>query len=153
VNWKLCGFGLVCLILLGACGGASSPSTLTSTSTAVSAASASGVQVESAMVARDDGNGKPGESVTSFKPTDRTFHAVVKLDRLESGLKVKFSWVAIQAAGSKNQVLAEEEFTTLTATTLTGTITLPEDWPTGTYRFDVYVNDSLAKSVDFTVTA
>ena len=106
--------------------------------------------VESAIVARDDGSGKPGESVTSFKPTDRTFYAVVKIDQVVSGLKVKFNWVAVQAAGSKDQVLAEETFTKLT-TSLTGTVTLPEDWPVGTYRFDVYQNDTLAKSVNFTV--
>ena len=134
MKWKLLGFGIICLILLGACGNSSS-----------------GVKIDSVTLARDDGSGKPGETVTSFRPSDRTFYVLVKLDRLETGLKVKVSWVAVAAAGSTNQVLAEREFSALTANTIRGDITLPNDWPTGKYRVDIYVNDSLQKSVDFTV--
>ena len=47
MKWKLLGFGIICLILLGACGNSSS-----------------GVKIDSVTLARDDGSGKPGETVT-----------------------------------------------------------------------------------------
>ena len=109
------------------------------------------VKIDGVLLARDDGNGKPGEIATSFKPSDRTIHGVVKLDHLENGLKVKFSWVAVAAAGSVNQTIAEQEFSALTETTLYGILVLPQDWPTGKYRLDISVNDTLAQSVDFTI--
>jgi len=148
MKWKLLGLGIVCLILLAGCGGGAAPAALAPTSTP---ADPNAVQVESVTLARGDGSGKPGETVTSFKPTDRTFYATVKLNQLKPGLKIKFSWVAVAAAGSANQEIAKQEFSTLTTNTITNTLVEPQDWPTGKYRLDIYVNDSLAKSVDFTV--
>lgn len=127
--------GLLSLLLLAACGGSSGP-----------------VTVESVTLNKDDGSGKAGDVVTSFSPTDHNFYTVVKLNRLDVGLKVKLSWVAVDAAGqTANTVVAEKEFSALVGNEIDGNVSLPNDWPTGKYRLNIYLNDTLAKSVDFTV--
>jgi hypothetical protein len=125
---------LVTLAALTACSGSSEP-----------------VKIDSVTLARDDGNGNAGEAVTSFKPTDHIFHATVKLNRIETGLKVKLSWIAVDAGGTKDTEIDHAEFTSLAANVINGKIELPNDWPTGKYRLDIYLNDKLAQSVDFTV--
>lgn len=102
-------------------------------------------------LARDDGSGNAGETVTSFKPSDHTFHAHVELNRIETGLKVKLAWVAVDTSEGKNVAIADKEFTALAANVVDGQLSLPNDWPVGKYRLDVYLNDTLAQSVDFTV--
>jgi hypothetical protein len=129
--------GLLCLLLLGACSGSSEP-----------------LKIDSVTLARDDGSGNPGETVTSFKPTDHIFYATVNLNHLETGLKVKLSWIAVDAAGqAPNTTVAEKEFTGLVGNVIDGNVSLPNDWPTGKYRLDIYLNDKLAQSVDFNVAA
>jgi len=127
--------GLVCLMVLGACG----------------AASTEPLKIDSVTLARDDGSGNAGETVTEFKPTDHDFHATVKLNRIEGGLKVKLTWVVVDAGGNTNRVLDSSEFTALAANVVNGKVSLPNDWPTGKYRLDIYLNDKLAQSVDFDV--
>ena len=127
--------GLVCLMVLGACG----------------AASTEPLKIDSVTLARDDGSGNAGETVTEFKPTDHDFHATIKLNRIEGGLKVKLTWIVVDAGGSTNRVLDNSEFTALAGNVVNGKASLPNDWPTGKYRLDVYLNDKLAQSVDFNV--
>ena len=126
--------GLFCLMLLAACSGSSDP-----------------IKINSVTLARDDGSGNAGETVTQFSPTDHTFYAVVTLNRIETGLKVKLTWVAVDAGGQTNKTIDSAEFTSLAANTVNGKISLPNDWPTGKYRLDIYLNDTLQQSVDFTV--
>ncbi len=127
--------GLLCLLLLSACGGSDEP-----------------LKIDSVTLNKDDGSGNAGEAVTSFSPTDHVFYTVVTLNRIETGLKVKLSWIAVDADGqTPNTVIIEKEFTGLAVNVITGNVSLPNDWPTGKYRLDIYLNDSLAKSVDFTV--
>ena len=109
------------------------------------------VAVQSVRLARDDGNGEPGNTVTAFAPSDHVFHAVVELNRIEAGLKVKLSWLAVDAGGEKNFEIDSTEFTSLAANVVNGRIELPQDWPVGKYRLDIYLNDALAKSVEFPV--
>ena len=126
--------GVVVLILLAACSGSSGP-----------------VKIQSITLARDDGSGNAGETVTNFSPTDHTFYATITLDHIETGLKVKLTWVAVDANGVTNQTIDSSEFTSLAANVVNGKLSLPHDWPTGKYRLDVYLNDSLQQSVNFNV--
>ncbi|HVU11935.1 MAG TPA: hypothetical protein VHD90_11685 [Phototrophicaceae bacterium] len=128
--------GLLGLLLLSACGGSSGP-----------------VKITSITLARDDGSGSPGQTVTDFKPTDHTFYATVTLDHLETGLKVKLTWVAVDAGGETNKEIDSSEFSALVANTINGKLSLPNDWPTGKYRLDVYLNDALAQSQSFNVVS
>lgn len=109
------------------------------------------VSIESVVLSRDDGSGDPGETVTAFAPEDHIFHATIQLNRIETGLKVKLVWVAVDAGGQQNTNIDESEFTGLAVNTINGEIELPRDWPTGTYRLDIYLNDELKQSVNFKV--
>lgn len=111
------------------------------------------VAIESVTLSRDDGSGSPGETVTAFSPSDRVFHATIQLNRIETGLKVKLAWIAVDAGGAQNELIDESEFTGLAVNTINGQIELPQDWPTGKYRLDIFLNDELKRSVDFTVDA
>jgi hypothetical protein len=75
----------------------------------------------------------------------------VELNRIETGLKVKLVWIAVDAGGEKNFEIDHAEFTSLAVNIVNGQIELPNDWPVGKYRLDIYLNDALAKSVDFAV--
>ena len=109
------------------------------------------VTIQSVRLARDNGSGETGETVTRFSPGDHIFHAVVELNRIETGLKVKLVWIAVDAGGEKNFEIDRAEFTSLAVNIINGQIELPNDWPVGKYRLDIYLNDALAKSVDFAV--
>ena len=115
------------------------------------AASSGPVAVQNVRLARDNGSGEAGETVTGFSPSDHVFHAVVELNRIETGLKVKLAWVAVDAGGEQGFEIDSTEFTSLAANVVNGRIELPNDWPVGSYRLDIYLNDTLAKSVEFTV--
>jgi hypothetical protein len=109
------------------------------------------VTIQSVGLARDNGGGEAGETVTGFSPGDHILHAVVELNRIETGLKVGLVWIAVEAGGEKNFEIDRTEFTSLAANTIKGKIELPTDWPVGSYRLDIYLNDALARSVDFAV--
>ena len=132
----LLSFGLLCLLLVSACGGSSGPA-----------------KINSITFARDDGSGNAGATVTDFKPSDHVLHATVTLDHLETGLKVKLSWVAVDAGGATNKEIANTEFSALVGNVINGQASLPNDWPTGKYRLDVYLNDKLTQSANFNVVA
>ena len=114
--------------------------------------SSSKVHVDSLDLARDN-NGSAGEHVSSFHPTDNPMHFVVGLSEFESGTKVKVVLMGVEVAtGEKNVKVGEIERETGTLENqMDATMTLPRNWPTGTYRVDVYVNGSLEKSREFEV--
>ena len=66
-------------------------------------------------------------------------------DSRESALKT------LQAV--KNIKVQEATVDVLAGNKLTSYVSLPNDWPTGKYRADIYLNDKLLKSVDYTVDA
>ena len=64
---------------------------------------------------------------------------------------MKLVWVAVDTSGGQNIDIAESEFTALAANIINGEVELPDDWPVGAYRLDIYLNDEVAKSVEFVV--
>jgi hypothetical protein len=109
------------------------------------------LKIDSVALAKDNGSGSAGEIVTGFAPADRTFHAVVKLNRLETDLRLKLTWMVVEAGGERDMEVNSYEYTALAANAVDGQISLPNDWPTGQYRLDVCLNDKLAQSLAFTV--
>jgi hypothetical protein len=114
--------------------------------------SSSKVHVDSLDLARYN-NRSAGEHVSSFRPTDNPMHFVVGLSEFESGTKVRVVLMGVEVAtGEKNVKVGEIERETGTLENqMDATMTLPRNWPTGTYRVDVYVNGSLEKSQEFEV--
>lgn len=109
------------------------------------------VYVDKISMAKDD-NGKPGESTTTFAPSDRTVQCVINLNKAKGGTQVKVVWVAVDVEGSKNEELKSIDYTTKSfESKITGHLTWPRDWPSGTYKLEVYINGALDKTINYTV--
>jgi hypothetical protein len=105
------------------------------------------VFVEKIYMAKDD-DGKPGDETDSFAPGDRTIHCVIELNKAKKGTKVRFMWKAV----TLNEDIKTIDYTTNSfENKVRGHLTFPKDWPTGKYRVEVYINDGLDKTVDYTI--
>jgi hypothetical protein len=99
-----------------------------------------------------DNEGDPGEETNAFSPGDRTIHCVAKLAQAKAGTTMKFSWFILDAGGSKNQKIKDIDYTTgALENVVHGHLTLPNDWPTGKYKVDVFVNGNLEKTARYSV--
>lgn len=103
--------------------------------------------VQSVALAATEG----GTPVTAFSASDHVIHAAIELNRIEPGLTAKVVWTAVDTTAGQGIEVAQNEFTSLAANNIKAQVELPNDWPTGTYKLDIYLNGSLAKTVDFTV--
>lgn len=109
------------------------------------------VFVEKIYMAKDD-DGKPGVETASFAASDRTVHCVIELNKAKKGTKVRFIWKAVDVQGSRNEEIKTIDYTTNSfENKVRGHLTLPKDWPTGKYRVEVYINDGLDKTIDYTI--
>ncbi|MDQ3063965.1 MAG: hypothetical protein M3R14_14060 [Acidobacteriota bacterium] len=111
------------------------------------------VTIEYATLHRDDGGGDDGEEVESFKPTDNPQYIKVKLSEFGSDNLVKAVFTAVNAGGAKNFKLFEKEMKMETFTNVaTFNLSLAgKPFPVGDYKVDIYVNDKLAKTVNYKV--
>ncbi|MEP6717835.1 MAG: hypothetical protein ABJB21_01765 [bacterium] len=120
-------------------------------------ANADDIQVESGSVIKDiymakDDGGKPGTRTNKFQPGDRTIHCVVTLNEAKAGTDMKFSWWIVDADGTQNQKIKDIDYVTKTLeNVIRGHLSLPQDWPTGKYKVQIYVNGNLDKTVPYTV--
>ena len=112
----------------------------------------SGEFIQEMHMAKDNGRGAPGDETDSFEPGDRTVHCVVKLKEAKGGTKMKFSWWIVDAEGSKNQKIKDIDYSTKPLENIVhGHLTLPQDWPTGKYKVQVYVNGDLDRTVEYSI--
>lgn len=103
-------------------------------------------------MAKDDGKGDPGDETNAFSPGDRMIHCVAKLAEAKSGTKMKFSWFIVDADGTQNQKIKDIDYTTRALENIVhGHLKLPQDWPSGKYRVEVFVNGNLEKTARFSV--
>ncbi len=103
-------------------------------------------------MAKDDGKGDPGDETKAFSPGDRTIHCVAKLAEAKAGTKMKFSWFTVDTDGSQNEKIKDIDYTTRALENIVhGHLTLPQDWPSGKYRVDLFVNDNLEKTAQYSV--
>jgi hypothetical protein len=120
---------MIVSIVLSACGGAGP------------------LAVQSVTLSKTEG----GAAVTAFSSTDRTFYATIELNRIETGLTAKVIWLAVDTTAGQNIEVAQKEFTSLLVNVINANIEMPRDWPIGKYKLDIYLNGSLAKTVEFPV--
>jgi hypothetical protein len=92
----------------------------------------------------------------AFEPTDEYLHAVVQLQWATRLPLIKAVWYAVAVTGQapntklKETVLPEQAFTYPRLFFYIGPQTA---WAAGTYAVEIYVNDELARRVDFSVSA
>ena len=114
--------------------------------------------IKEAHVAKDNGQGGPGEETDTFGPTDKTIHCVVELAEPKPGATIRYSWWLVEAEGENNERIKNEKIQDFEYTTkpderiVHGHMTMPDDWPPGEYRVDVYVNGNLEESVEYNVS-
>ena len=96
-----------------------------------------------------------GTQVTSTFSDGDIFYAVADLKNAPKGTSVRAVWVAVDAADTEPGLEFQEQTYDVTDDSFSGTIyfQLSNDgvWPTGGYRVDMYVNDTLSQSVEFSV--
>lgn len=91
------------------------------------------------------------ETVTSFKPSDKTQKVSVKFSETNPG-KVKGVFTAVKAGGEKNfKVLEKEVELGALMNTANFAATIDAGFPAGDYKFDLYVNDKLIKTHNYKV--
>lgn len=109
------------------------------------------VYVDQISMAKDN-NGKPGETTLVFEPGDHTIHCVADLNKGKKGTEVRFVWKAVDVAGGKNEEIKTIDYTTKSfEIKIRGHLSLPYDWPTGTYGVDVFINGALDKTIKYTI--
>lgn len=92
-----------------------------------------------------------GTEVKQFKPTDNPQKFAVKMSEMGAA-RVKAVFTAVDADGQKNVKLLDKELELTDAmNTASYSLKLPGDFPVGTYKIDVHVNDKLAKTVEYKV--
>jgi len=112
----------------------------------------SGQAIEEIHMAKDNGKGGPGDETFNFEPGDRTIHCVTTLKAAKSGTKMRFSWWIVDADGTKNQKIKDIEYSTREREdTVHAHLTLPQDWPIGKYKVQVYVNGDLDRTLSYNV--
>lgn len=112
----------------------------------------SAVAIKEIHMAKDNGNGQPGDETTSFEPGDHTIHCVTTLNAPKAGTDMRFAWWMVDAGGSHNEKFKEIEYTTKPREYLVhGHLTFSRDWPTGKYKVQVYVNGDLDRTVFFNI--
>lgn len=92
-----------------------------------------------------------GTAASTFSPTDHVIYAAIQLSRIEAGLTAKVVWTAVDTSAGQNTEVASKEFTGLVVNVINAQVELPQDWPTGKYKLDVYLNGALANTTAFTI--
>lgn len=114
------------------------------------------ITIEKLTLVKD--TGKDFQPVTSFKPTD-TFGVLVQLSEALEGTEVKGVWTAVDAGDMRNKKIFEKdvEFTpeeiknAKNPSRVDFTLTHDDPYPTGDYKFDVYLNGKLANTLKFKI--
>lgn len=102
---------------------------------------------------RDDGSGNRGEAVESFQPGDRKMHFLAKLDEFKVGkTKAKVVFTGVETSAGKNLAVTQVESTSMVANEVTASVTLPRDWPFGSYKADFYIDDKLVTSRPYVIS-
>ena len=110
--------------------------------------SASTAKIDSVTLTADENN---VQATQVFSSSD-VFYAVVVTKNAPDDTKVKAVWVAVQAEGvDPNYTIMEKEMISDGNDTFTFSLSNDNLWPVGKYRVDIYLNDTLDQSVEFSV--
>ena len=110
--------------------------------------SASTANIGSAVLARDEAGTEP---TTAFSPTD-TFYLLVELANAPDDTTVRAVWYAVDVGDvAPANTLIDEATLTSGSGTLTFDLVSDTQWPPGTYRVELYLNDELSQTLEFSV--
>jgi hypothetical protein len=109
--------------------------------------------IKSAVMAKGFKDNKAVDETKVFSPKDNPFNCVVNLNNPKIDTKVKAVWSVVDAEGTQNQQILDKEVTTENRESVVQfTLSLPRDWPTGKYKVDLYLNNTLDRTLEFSVS-
>lgn len=92
-----------------------------------------------------------GDEVRGFQPADNPQRFKVIMNRAGAA-RVTAVFTALEINGEKNiKILESEVELTARMNTADFSLKLPNEFPVGDYKVDIYVNDKLAKTVTYKV--
>ena len=108
--------------------------------------------IEEAYLAKDDGNGKAGDAVSSFSTTDIPIYCVVQLSSTKP-TTVKMNFVAVSVPGVKpDSKVVTTSYSTKDGQNRVNFTGKPIDkWSAGKYRVEIFVDGKLAKDLTFDI--
>ena len=109
--------------------------------------SASTANISDAYLARDPEGTDP---TTVFLP-DEPFYLIVELANAPDDTVVKAVWVAVDVDDVDFDTVIDEAELTTSSGQLTFDLSNDDLWPAGNYKVDLYVNDNVAETVEFSV--
>lgn len=90
------------------------------------------------------------QATTTFTPQD-TFYCIVDLANAPDDTKVKAVWTAVDVEGNEPNTLIDEAEMEYGSGTLTFDLTNNGPWPAGKYKVEIYLNDTLDRTLEFAV--
>jgi hypothetical protein len=123
---------------------------LTVTALACSSGTPEPDRITATHLYQDDGSGNAGAEVTAFAPSDRTMHFMVETNNLVTG-HIKWVFTAVDTSDGQDIEITTVEGDLSEVNNLTADLTLPNDWPTGSYKVDIYLNDAMLGTINYTV--
>lgn len=90
------------------------------------------------------------QATTTFTPQD-TFYCIVDLANAPDDTKVKAVWTAVDVEGNEPNTLIDEAEMEYGSGTLTFDLTNNGPWPAGKYKVEIYLNDTLDRTLEFSV--
>lgn len=109
--------------------------------------SASTAKLENARLARDS----EGVDETMVFAGEDTFYCIVDLANAPDDTVVKAVWTAVEVADNDPNILLDEASITQGDGTLTFDLTNSNPWPVGKYKVELYLNDKLDQTLEFSV--
>jgi hypothetical protein len=126
----------------------------------LAACSASSANITSADMGTgfDGSTNKVTGATTTFSTTEPTFHCVVAVANVPDGTTVRVVWTAVDVVDANGNATKDRKLNETTSTLTTdgavdSKLSVPSTgvWPTGTYKTDIYLNDKLDRTLNFTV--
>jgi hypothetical protein len=119
--------------------------------------SVSTANIPQAVLAKDvkGDNFDPVDPTSTFQPNQAVIHLVVTVVNAPSDTKVKTVWTAVDVgdAAPANTKIDEAEVTMDGSGNAHFTLSEPSSgaWPAGKYKVDVYLDDKLDRTLEYTV--
>jgi hypothetical protein len=108
---------------------------------------ASTANIQSAKMARD----YDGTDPTMVFDQDDTFYCIVDLANAPDGTVVKASWVAAEVEGVDPDTFIDEAELSTGSGSVHFDLSKNGLWPVGKYKVDIFLNDQLERTLEFTV--
>lgn len=120
--------------------------------------SISTANIPQAVLAKDvqGDNFEPVDPTSTFPIDQPVIHLVVTVANAPEDTKVKTVWTAVDvgAAAPANMLIAEAEVTLDASGNAHFTLSIPDSgaWPAGKYKVEIYLNDKLDRTLEYTIT-